>query len=60
VRRVVNMSAIACVEAQIRAPREVAKRKVRAKARHDAAARKTGIARPVKKPARTNESRSKR
>ncbi|HEX5953725.1 MAG TPA: phosphate acyltransferase, partial [Rhodanobacteraceae bacterium] len=60
VRRVVNMSAIACVEAQIRAPREVAKRKVRAKARHDAAARKTGIARPVKKPARTNEGRSKR
>jgi malate dehydrogenase (oxaloacetate-decarboxylating)(NADP+) len=33
VRRVVNMSAIACVEAQIRAPRAFAKRKARAKAR---------------------------
>jgi malate dehydrogenase (oxaloacetate-decarboxylating)(NADP+) len=60
VRRVVNMSAIACVEAQIRAPRKVAKRKVRAKARPDTATGKTGIARPVKKPARTNEGRSKR
>ncbi|MDE2270720.1 MAG: NADP-dependent malic enzyme, partial [Xanthomonadaceae bacterium] len=33
VRRVVNMSAIACVEAQIRSPRAFAKRKARAQAR---------------------------
>ena len=54
VRRVVNMSAIACVEAQIRAPREIVKRKVRA--RRDA--RKT--TKTVKKIARTNAHRSKR
>jgi malate dehydrogenase (oxaloacetate-decarboxylating)(NADP+) len=59
VRRVVNMSAIACVEAQIRAPREVAKRKVRAKARHDTGARKT-TTKTVKKIARTTAHRSKR
>jgi hypothetical protein len=58
VRRVVNMSAIACVEAQIRAPREVAKRKVRARASHDSGARKT--TKTVKKTARTTAHRSKR
>ncbi|MGN6788304.1 MAG: NADP-dependent malic enzyme [Rhodanobacteraceae bacterium] len=57
VRRVVNMSAIACVEAQIRAPREIMKRKVRA--RRDAGTRKT-IPKTVKKIARTNAHRSKR
>jgi malate dehydrogenase (oxaloacetate-decarboxylating)(NADP+) len=56
VRRVVNMSAIACVEAQIRAPREIVKRKVRA--RRDAGARKT--TKTVKKTARTTAHRSKR
>jgi malate dehydrogenase (oxaloacetate-decarboxylating)(NADP+) len=56
VRRVVNMSAIACVEAQIRAPREIVKRKVRA--RRDAGARKT--TKTVKKTARTIAHRSKR
>jgi len=59
VRRVVNMSAIACVEAQIRAPREIAKRKVRTKARQDTDARKT-TTKTVKKIARTNAHRSKR
>ncbi|HET7223232.1 MAG TPA: NADP-dependent malic enzyme [Rhodanobacteraceae bacterium] len=59
VRRVVNMSAIACVEAQIRAPREIAKRKARAKARRDAGARKT-TTKTLKKIARTNAHRSKR
>jgi malate dehydrogenase (oxaloacetate-decarboxylating)(NADP+) len=59
VRRVVNMSAIACVEAQIRAPREIAKRKVRTKARQDTDARRT-TTKTVKKIARTNAHRSKR
>jgi len=58
VRRVVNMSAIACVEAQIRAPREIMKRKVRA--RRDAGGKKTAITKPVKKTARSNAHRSKR
>jgi malate dehydrogenase (oxaloacetate-decarboxylating)(NADP+) len=57
VRRVVNMSAIACVEAQIRAPREIVKRKARA--RRDAG-KKTTPTKTVKKTARTNAHRSKR
>ncbi|HEY9112155.1 MAG TPA: NADP-dependent malic enzyme [Rhodanobacteraceae bacterium] len=57
VRRVVNMSAIACVEAQIRAPREIVKRKARA--RRDAG-KKTAPTKTVKKTARTNAHRSKR
>jgi malate dehydrogenase (oxaloacetate-decarboxylating)(NADP+) len=55
VRRVVNMSAIACVEAQIRAPREIVKRKARALRDVRRTATKT-----VKKIARTNAHRSKR
>ena len=45
-------------KSQIRAPREVAKRKVRAKANHDTNARKA--TKTVKKTARTTAHRSKR
>ncbi|HEX7348113.1 MAG TPA: NADP-dependent malic enzyme [Rhodanobacteraceae bacterium] len=58
VRRVVNMTAIACVEAQIRAPHAFAKRKARAKAR------KTAVPTPshktTKQAARSAAHRSKR
>jgi malate dehydrogenase (oxaloacetate-decarboxylating)(NADP+) len=58
VRRVVNMSAIACVEAQIRAPRELAKKR---KARREAAAgRKTRTNKTIKQAASARARRSKR
>ncbi|HJP98977.1 MAG TPA: NADP-dependent malic enzyme, partial [Rhodanobacteraceae bacterium] len=62
VRRVVNMSAIACVEAQIRAPHErVIKRKARAKIISAEAGRKqSGTSGPAKKSARTAAHGSKR
>jgi malate dehydrogenase (oxaloacetate-decarboxylating)(NADP+) len=57
VRRVVNMSAIACVEAQIRAPHErVVKRKARAKDQGKAS-KPSGT---IKKPARSAAHGSKR
>ena len=58
VRRVVNMSAIACVEAQIRAPRTFAKRKARAKARRTVRAA-PATSKTVKKRARPVAHRSK-
>ena len=62
VRRVVNMSAIACVEAQIRAPHaRVVKRKARAKAMPAEAGKKqSGISGPIKKSARSAAHGSKR
>ncbi|HJU26619.1 MAG TPA: phosphate acyltransferase, partial [Rhodanobacteraceae bacterium] len=62
VRRVVNMSAIACVEAQIRAPHErVVKRKARAKAASAISNRKQpGESGSIKKSARTAAHGSKR
>jgi hypothetical protein len=57
VRRVVNMSAIACVEAQIRAAPEFAKRKARVKAQRRAPASKSR--KTVKQAARTSAHRSK-
>jgi malate dehydrogenase (oxaloacetate-decarboxylating)(NADP+) len=57
VRRVVNMSAIACVEAQIRAAPEYAKRKERVKAQRGGAASKSR--KTVKQVARTTAHRSK-
>jgi malate dehydrogenase (oxaloacetate-decarboxylating)(NADP+) len=57
VRRVVNMSAIACVEAQIRAPHErVVKRKARAKAQGKAS-KSSGT---IKRSARSAAHGSKR
>ncbi|MGH8125740.1 MAG: NADP-dependent malic enzyme [Rhodanobacteraceae bacterium] len=71
VRRVVNMSAIACVEAQIRgarklkkghprASRELAKRKLPAKTRQAAGSKQPGTSGAVGKTARANAHRSKR
>ena len=63
VRRIVNMSAIACVEAQIRAPHaaRVVKRKAHAKAlRRDADNKKSKVSKTVKKTARANAHRSNR
>jgi malate dehydrogenase (oxaloacetate-decarboxylating)(NADP+) len=57
VRRVVNMSAIACVEAQIRAAPEYAKRKERVKAQRGGGASKSR--KTVKQVARTTAHRSK-
>jgi malate dehydrogenase (oxaloacetate-decarboxylating)(NADP+) len=57
VRRVVNMSAIACVEAQIRAAPEYAKRKARIKAQRGGPANKSR--KNVKQVARTTAHRSK-
>jgi malate dehydrogenase (oxaloacetate-decarboxylating)(NADP+) len=60
VRRVVNMSAIACVEAQIRAPRHrLATRKARAKGRRAGAA-KTPSRKTIKPTVRTPTPRSRR
>ncbi|HET9817823.1 MAG TPA: NADP-dependent malic enzyme [Rhodanobacteraceae bacterium] len=61
VRRVVNMSAIACVEAQIRAPHmRAVKRKARAKALRSGGIKKAKTSKTVKKVARTSAHRSKR
>src|SRR5690242_20613542 len=62
VRRVVNMSAIACVEAQIRAPHaRVVKRRARAKAMPAEAGKKqSGTSGSVKKSARSAAHGSKR
>jgi malate dehydrogenase (oxaloacetate-decarboxylating)(NADP+) len=61
VRRVVNMSAIACVEAQIRAPHmRAVKRKARAKALRNGGIKKTKTSKTVKKVARAPAHRSKR
>ena len=59
VRRVVNMSAIACVEAQIRAPLGVAQLKAKAKKRRDHS-RKTQTSKTVKKATQPASRRSKR
>ena len=60
VRRVVNMSAIACVEAQIRAGRELVKRKARARARREAIGKHAPASKTVKKTAHAKAHRSKR
>jgi malate dehydrogenase (oxaloacetate-decarboxylating)(NADP+) len=63
VRRVVNMSAIACVEAQIRAPRTFAKRKARVQAQRAKTPHAGATVKPspktLKHPARTAAHRSK-
>jgi malate dehydrogenase (oxaloacetate-decarboxylating)(NADP+) len=58
VRRVVNMSAIACVEAQLRTPREFAKRKARARAQRGSTGKPS--TKTVKHSARAPAHRSKR
>ncbi|TAN04987.1 MAG: NADP-dependent malic enzyme [Rhodanobacteraceae bacterium] len=62
VRRVVNMTALACVEAQIRAPRTFAKRKARVVAQRTKATRGAAaknLPKTVKHTARTAAHRSK-
>jgi malate dehydrogenase (oxaloacetate-decarboxylating)(NADP+) len=63
VRRVVNMSAIACVEAQIRAPRTFAKRKARVQAQRAKTPHASATVKPspktLKHTARTAAHRSK-
>ncbi|MBS0382625.1 MAG: NADP-dependent malic enzyme [Proteobacteria bacterium] len=58
VRRVVNMTAIACVEAQIRAPRELVKKR-QARRASAAGSRKTRLPGTIKKTAHTKAHRSK-